>query len=330
MDTEQPQWTAGPDDRTEPGLAAPEPTHHYDEGPSRLQRIGILIFAICSFFFFLVMKLPEARIQNLVIAYLRIAAQEQGFLFSAEKVRLGLLLGPSVKLYNVELKAVDNERQTLKIPYLKVSPKLLSLLSATKKASIKAELLEGDISGTVGAGTTGSLFVDLDLDDLDLGATNLVKRFLTVDLAAKLNGSIRLDLDSTQIQKSEGAIKLKIEKLTLPAQALMGTLSLPKLSVSESNINISIANGAFTIKEFDIGKDGKNDDIVGKVTGEGTLNRFLDRSTINAKAVFTLSPAIKQSIPLLDALLGSAKTPDGKYAYRLNGPLSALEPVPGQ
>ncbi|MBI3541793.1 MAG: hypothetical protein HY075_00760, partial [Deltaproteobacteria bacterium] len=96
MDFDTPNWNA--DDKTDPGLTAPagatDAQEPHDAGPSRLQLIGIAVFAVAAFFFFLVMKLPEARIQNLVIAHIRIIAQEQGFLFSAEKVRVGMLLGP--------------------------------------------------------------------------------------------------------------------------------------------------------------------------------------------------------------------------------------------
>jgi type II secretion system protein N len=296
-------------------------------GSSKFRRFGILVFGICAFFFFLMLKLPEARIQNLVIAHMRIIAQEQGLLFSAEKVRIGIIFGPAIKLYNVEFKAIENERQVLKVPFLRVSPNILSLLSKTKSASISAELLNGEISGTVGAGPT-TMLTNLSIDSIDLGATQLLKRFLPVDLSGKINGKIKLDLDTELPQKSDGGIKLKIEKLNLPAQNVMG-FNLPKINVNETVIDITITQGQFVIREFNLGKDTKSDDVVARVTGQGTLEHVLDRSKINAKAVFELSPSVIQSFPLLDALLGQAKGADGKFTYRVSGPLSALDAQPG-
>lgn len=322
---DQPQWTATGEDRTEPGHSQGSKA---EERESRWRRLGTWAFAVFCFFFFLILKLPEARIQNLVIAHMRIAAQDQGFLFSAEKIRLGIFLGPSLKIYNAELKSIENERQSLKIPFLRVRPKLLSLLSSVKKVGVSAELLDGSLSGTFGGAQTGSTYADLNLDSIDLSAATLIKKFLPVELTGKVDGSIHLELDATDPAKSEGAVKLKLEKLVAPAQNVSG-FNIPKISVSESKIDIVIDKGKIEFKEFNIGKEGSADDLVGKVTGDGQVSRMLDRSTINAKAVFSLSQSVKQSFPLLDALLGPAKTPDGKYAYRLTGSWAALEPIPG-
>ena len=329
MEFETPHWG---DEKTDlnlthsHGAPASEPV---DTGISKLQRTGIILFAVFSFFFFLIMKLPEARIQNLIIAHIRIFAQQQGFLFSAEKVHVGLLFGPSLRMDNVELKAIDDEHQVLKVPYLKIRPKLLSLLSSVKKVGITADLLEGEISGSVGGSTAGSMAVDLSIDSIDLGASTIIKRFLPVELSGKFNGRINLDLDSENTAKSDGSIKLTIDKLVLPAQSVSG-FNLPKVSISESKINVGIAAGQLTINEFELGKDGKNDDLVGKLTGSGVLNRYLDRSTIKASAVFNISQSVKTSFPLLNALLSSAQQPDGKFAYHFSGPLSSLDAQPGQ
>lgn len=334
--SEHPEWPAEQQDGTAAARRSDRSRdgRGRDEGLSGLQKIGLAFFALATFVFFLALKLPEARIQNLVIAHLRILAQEQGFLFSAEKVRVGVLLGPSLKLYNVELKSADDEKQSLKIAYLRISPRLFSLLSSIKKIGISADLLDGSVSGTVGGSTTGSLYADLSLDSIDLGASTLVKKVAPVSFSGKVNGSVYLSLDGTQPQASEGSIKLKLQKLNLPAQRIaFGQLSgigLPKIDVSEANVNIALSNGQFTIKELEVGKEGSSDDVFGKVTGEGTLSRSLERSTVNVKAVFGFSKAVLSSFSFLDMVLGAAKQPDGKYAYRIQGTFSNLEPIPGQ
>lgn len=293
-----------------------------------LRRLGIGAFAVCAFFLFLMWKLPEARIQNYVIAHLRIASQDQGFLFSAEKVKIGMIFGPAIKLYNIELKSIDDNTQKLKIPYLRVRPHLLSLIGSTKKATISAELLDGGLSGTVGAGPT-AVVADLDLDKLNLGATSLLKQFLPVAVAGIIDGEIKLDLDLTEANKSSGKIALKIQKLSMPPQSVYG-FNLPKINVADSKIDITINQGQLLIRSFEIGKDIKTDDIVGQITGDGTLDRVLMRSRLNAKATLDVSQSVKQALPLLEALLQPAKTSDGKYTYHLTGPLMSIEARPGQ
>ena len=97
---------------------------------ARYRFIGILIFSLLMFFIFLSLKLPEARIQNLVLAHIQIIAQEQGLLFNAEKVRIGIILGPSLKFYNAELRSINDEKQSLKLAYLKIRPHLFAALTA--------------------------------------------------------------------------------------------------------------------------------------------------------------------------------------------------------
>lgn len=295
--------------------------------PSKLRQIGILLFGIFIFFVFLILKLPEARIQNFIVAHIRIAAQEQGFLFSAEKIRIGLLLGPSIKMYNVELKSIDDNRQKLTIPFLRARPQLLSLLSQTKKVSIAAELLGGEISGSVGA-SNAALVANLDIESIDLSQTSILKKYLPMDIAGKISGEVRLDLDLEQTQKSDGRINLKIEKLNLPPQNVYG-FNLPKLNISESVIEATIAQGQLVLRKVELGKDIKTDDVLAKATGDGAIDRILARSRLNLKVIFDLSQSVKQSLPLLEQLLGPAKAPDGKFSYRITGPLTSLEAQPG-
>ncbi|MEW6056752.1 MAG: type II secretion system protein GspN [Bdellovibrionota bacterium] len=324
--------------RLEPIDFEPTRTAMLPEGPekrSRLfQRVGVAIFGVVLFFAFLLLKLPEARIQNLIVAHIRILAQQQGFLFSAEKVKIGMLLGPSLKFENIELKSLADERQSFKIPYLKIRPQLLSLISKVRKASITAELQEGEVSGAVGASAAAAV-VDLDLDTVRVDSArggniaNLLKDFAPVDVSGLIDGQIDVALDFENAQKSTGKIQLELNQITLPAQSVYG-FNLPKVGIGKSKIDLAINQGQLQIRAFEVGKDIKTDDIVARVTGDGTLDRRIERSRINAKANFELSKNLIQSLPLLDALLGTGKTPDGKYAYRLSGTLSALEAQPGR
>ena len=289
--------------------------------------VGSFFFGIFCFFVFLIFKLPEARIQNYLNAQIRIIAQEQGFSFSSEKIRLSLITGPAIKIYDAELKSFENEQQKIKISFLKIRPSLFSLLSAMKSFSFYAETLEGEISGSFGLSPIQTQ-INLSLTNINLTSTAILKKFIPLDLRTKIAGDMKINIDLEQQQKTEGQIKLKLQELTLPSQQYAG-FNLPKISVASSEFEISIAQGQILIRKFLIGSDIKNDDIVAQISGDGSLESPIERTKINAKASFEISTAVKNNLPLLESLLTPAKTSDGKYIYRFSGPIMAIEAFPG-
>lgn len=297
------------------------------DSESKLKRIAIGAFAVFMFFFFLLMKLPEARISNYLLAHIRIIAQEQGFSFTAEKVRLGIILGPSLKIYNVELKSLEDEHEVVKIPFIKLKPKIFSLLSKTKKANVSIEMGEGEINGAVGGSMSG-IYLDLDLDKVNLAQAPILKKYTMIEMASKISGSVYLDMNTELPQMSQGKFKLKLIDTVLPSQSFMG-FNLPKIQIKESKMEIEINQGKIQIQNLTMGTSLKNDDITAKVTGDGVLAKYLDQSKMNGSITFELSRNVINSFPILESLLAPAKTTDGKYNYRFSGPLGSLDVRPG-
>ncbi|MBI2606263.1 MAG: type II secretion system protein GspN [Deltaproteobacteria bacterium] len=307
-----------------------DPFERRNPGPAerpRRRAFFLAVFGFAVFLVFLVMKLPEARIRNLIIAHIRIFAQEQGLSFSAEKVRIGILMGPTVKIHGAELKSVDDEKQNLKIPYVRIRPRLFSLLTSMKTASIHAELLDGTISGAAGA-SPSAIKTELELRTLNLGQAALLRKFLGLQVEGKINGTLKILFDHVSPQKSDGKIRLFLDGIAVPAQAYMG-FNLPQINIVSAHVDAGIAGGKLVINEFNVGKDIKAEDLVAKVTGDVILAGLIDQSRVNIKAVFEISNRVITAFPLLDALIGTAKGSDGKYTYRISGVLSALEPSPG-
>jgi hypothetical protein len=83
----------------------------------------------------------------------------------------------------------------------------------------------------------------------------------------------------------------------MPTQMVYG-FNLPDVKVSEVNADIVLSGGKILFNTFEIGKDILKDDLVAKVTGDGTLDRAIERSRMNLKASFELSPRTKTSFPL--------------------------------
>lgn len=295
--------------------------------PSKLRIAGFILFGVAVFLVFLVLKFPEGRLQNYVIAHARILMQNEGLSFSAEKVQLSFILGPAIKFYNVEIKALDDDSKALKISYLKLRPKISSLLAKNKKVGVSAELLGGELSGTVGGSAT-SFFINLDLDHLNLGQSTLFRRYTIVELKAELDGTVKMDFDSSNPTQTDGKILLKAKNIHIPDQVAYG-FNLPNLKISQCSLDIPIEGGKADFRLVECGKDLKTDDIVGTISGQIAFEKTVDDSKVNLRTVFQLSQNIINAFPLLDALLANAKTSDGKYLYRIGGVIGGLSPIPG-
>ena len=74
--------------------------------------------------------------------------------------------------------------------------------------------------------------------------------------------------------------------------------------------------------------DSATDDIKANLNGEVLFGKTLQNSTINIKAVFSLSDSLMKSFALLDAILAAGKQPNGGYSYRLQGPVLSPNPIP--
>ncbi|HRK02828.1 MAG TPA: type II secretion system protein GspN, partial [Oligoflexia bacterium] len=277
---------------------------------------------------FLIFKFPEGRIQNYLIAHARIVMQNEGLSFAAEKVSLSFIFGPAVKFYNIEIRAIDDDSQILKIPFLKIRPKISSLIFKNKKLGISAELLGGELSGTVGAGASGSMLIDLDVDRINLALSTLVKRYTIVELKGEVDGKVEIDFDGVDPSKTEGIIALKLKNIQIPDQIAYG-FNLPTLNIKQCVIDIPIGQGKADFRLVECGKDVNKDDIIGNLSGQITFDRVINNSKLNLRTVFQLSDTVVKAFPLLDALLASAKSSDGKYLYRIGGSISGIDPVPG-
>lgn len=282
--------------------------------------IGVSIFLLT-----LLAKLPESKIQNLITAHIRIAAQEQGFLFSAEKITTSIIFGPAVKIYNAEFKSIDDESKKLNIPFIQLKPHLTSIFLQTKKASIAIELLGGEISGVVGAGPTRTL-ADIKLNDIDPSQSQLLTNYLPIKTKGSISGSFLYDALPQNPIESNLEVDLEIENLELPAQEVAG-VQLPLIKIGGAAIEGKSSDGKFEVSKFQVGSPN-NSDIEANATGSIKLAASLLDSTSDIKMSFRLSDSLIKAFPLIDALIAPAKRSDGRYAYKLVGPLSFPSPIP--
>jgi type II secretion system protein N len=293
---------------------------------SRAKKItkGVLwafIFIFCLVLF-TVSKLPETKVTTLIQGYVQVGVDPYGIYITDHGREFSVFSGFRYRLIQPTLELSDQTR--IELDEVTVSPTFMSLLRGQPGAIIS--ITQGNAHIVVnGSGRGDKMNATISLDQVDLGKFGVLAYAAGLKGSGLVSGEIHVEGALSDIPGLTGSILLKLSKFHLDEQNLMG-FNLPPMNVSEGTIDVPLDHGKLQMKNVHLGK--ASDDLQANVTGEITLNKYLNASALNLRAVLGLSDKVKQSLALLDSIMGSAKTPDGKYAYKLTGSLGAPFPIP--
>ena len=298
---------------------------------SLAKKIGLTIVFFALLFFFTLTKLPQAKITALIQGYVQSALDPYGIYISDHGREFSIWKGFQYRLTQPTLELADQSR--VELEEMVVTPKLLSLFTGKMGATVDiTQILERtpaktDLSRIHIEGTARGDLVDatIRIDDLDLGKFGILAFAGGLKGHGQIAGDIHVDGHLADLPSLAGNIALKVKKLHLDEQNLFG-FQLPTMDVSDGTIDASIEHGKLLMKKVQIGKG--SDDLLISVTGDIGLNRNINSSTLNLRAVIGFSDKLKESLSLLDSLMGLAKQADGRYVYKLTGSFMAPFPVP--
>ena len=286
------------------------------------KRIALGFFFVFLILLFTVCKLPQTRITGLIQGYVQLSLDPFGVYISDQGRDLSVLKGFQYSLTKPAIELADQTR--IELNDLTVSPKFSALLSG--KMGVLASLHQGTSEIIVNAAGRGDkIDLNVTLTEVDLGKMGLFAYAAGLKGSGLVSGTVQIVGTLSDPNTLEGAIDLKIKKLHLDEQNLMG-FQLPVMNISDGTINIQITGGKLLMKTVQLGKPA--DDLAASLTGDITLKRNVNSSILNLRAILGLSDKVKQSLSLLDSILGSAKMTDGRYAYKLTGTLGAPFPNP--
>ena len=218
---------------------------------------------------------------------------------------------------------------------LTVSTSLFSLISDTKSYNFDAELAGGEAEGELVLGEN-NIEIDAELDDIDLEALPILRKFTKVPLAGMLNGEIALAMPS-EVAESTGDVEITIEglhlgdgksKLDIPG---WGGLTLDKADAGNLELVATIEEGSANIeRSTSHGKDLELD-----VLGRVRLLRPLKRSELNLMFRVKIQDAYKERsakvatmMELASGGIEAAQTTDGAIQYTVTGSLAGrLRPI---
>lgn len=282
-----------------------------------------IAYGVLCLAFFTLIKLPDERIKRNIEAFISTALAEKNVTYTAGETELSYFLGITLTLKDISLYP-PSPAAKVHIDQIEVSPGLLSLLLGKVGGSFSLSNPPGKLTGQVF--TRGSEFMaSFEATKLDLGKLGLLPILAGIQGGAVLEGSGSVEGNVSIPSTLENKIKLNLKQVTLDAQTFMG-FALPKIQISDSQIEIATEKAKAVIKKFKLGKPG--DDLSGEILGDVSMAKSWTSTQLNLKAHFSFSEGVQRAFVLLDALLGAGKQTDGSYLYRINGPATAPVPIP--
>jgi type II secretion system protein N len=289
-----------------------------------LRWTGYPLFFLACFIFFAYQTFPYDRLADRLVQL----ARAEGYELEIVDLTNAGLTGLTFENLRVVMPAEGDGSAAGEVVFdeLTVSTSLFSLMSDTKSYSFDAELAGGEADGDVSLGED-SLEVEVDLEDIDLAALSILRKFTKVPLTGVLNGEIALTMPS-EVAESTGDIEISIEGLSIgDGESQLdipgwGGLTLDKAEAGNLEFVATIEEGSANIERATAhGKDLELD-----VLGRVRLQRPLKNSAPNLMFRVKIQDAYKERstkvatmLELASAGLKAAQTADGAIQYTVAG-----------
>ncbi len=283
------------------------------------------IFALICLIFFTVIKVPQAKIHNYVVGMLNQQLAPSLIQFSADEGQINIGLGVSYVMSGVKLTKTDSGK-VLRLHQIEVSPSLIALAQGRLGSHFTIEEGSGRLTGHFY--TQGEeMDAEFETDGINLGKIGVLPFSAGMEGTAEVKGSVKIQGNMRSMSSLNGSVQLNLAKIVIDQQAFKG-FNLPRLAVADGIVQIDLQSGKALFRSVRLGKAGGSDDLFTSFEGDIKLGRTAEASELNLKGKLGFSKTVLNSFVLLDALLGSMKTPDGTYAFKLVGPAMGTMPIP--
>jgi len=289
--------------------------------------MGYPIFFFVCFVFFAYKTFPYEQLAHRLVQ----EAQAQGYELEISDLTHSGLTGLTFENLRLVLPAEGEGSPPVDVIFdeLTVSTSLFSLISDTKSYSFEAELAGGEAEGDIVLGEN-TIEVDAEIDDINLEALPILRKFTKVPVSGTLNAEIELAMPS-EIAESSGNVEITIEglnvgdgesKLEIPG---WGGLTIDRADAGNLELIATIEEGSAKIERATShGKDVELD-----VLGRVRLRRPLKRSELNVMLRVKIQDAYKERsakvatmLELASSGLKAAQTADGAIQYVVVGSLA--------
>lgn len=295
-----------------------------------LKNKKLLILKVSStyllfFLIFTMLMFPFSYLSNYLTTAVAKATGNQVFLKSKD-IHLSLFPAFGVELEDVELETVQIPK--VQAGRLIISPSLIGLITDLPKmqnpqpgaapvipdVSLKLYDFLGSNTEAKINKTDGKQKIVLSTKKLELKQLSSLD-LLPIRLIGELNLNLNSLVDTSFKQQPEGDIEISISKLTIPSTNIaipgMGSIPLPKLSVSDVRIKGRITDGRLIIEQAKMGKP--NEKLSLELIGQLTMSVLpsprgprVNWGAYSLQTVFNVDSKLANDL-LLEALLGKHK-----------------------
>lgn len=289
-----------------------------------LKWTGYPLFFLLCFLFFAYKTFPYERLSERIVQ----EAGARGYEIEIIDLTHSGLTGLTFESLRLIIPSEEEGSPPLDLIFdeLTVGTSLFSLISDTKSYDFDAEIAGGEAEGDVTVGEN-EMEVDIEMEDVDLGALPALRQFTKVPLSGILSGEIALTMPS-EVAESTGNVEVTIEglslgdgksKLEIPG---WGGLTLDPADAGNLELIAKIEGGIANIERATAhGKDLQLD-----VLGRVRLMRPLKRSDLNLMLRAKIQDAYKERsakiatmLELASSGLKAAQTADGAIQYTIAG-----------
>lgn len=312
-------------------IAAVAPSSMSQTRPQRtLKRIGWLAFGFAWLVFFTLVKLPDTRVRNFIQGTMDAQLAPYGITVTSKEGSFSAVFGISYTMKDVTI-SFPPPQEAVHLDELEVAPSLLTLLTGKIGGKIWVEQGDGALKASFATGLPNAksqaFSLSFSSNKMNFGKLGILSALLGLKGSVVLTGDGSVSGDLAALNTASGHLDLDLSKIVIDEQNLKG-FALPTMRISEGKLEAEIVSGKATVKTLKLGKPGSPDDITASATGDITLGRTFDSSTLNLRTHFGFSPNVMKSFSLLDALLGAGKQKDGSYAFNLTGPAYSPNTIP--
>ncbi len=303
-------------------------THDELNMPRFFKILGYATIFVITFLLFTYWMLPVEAAKERVISTLE---KQLGSSFQVEIEELDTYRLTGASLDNVVIRRLsEGKPQTVfQSERLRFRFGLFSLLLRNPKITFDAKMEEARVRGNVQKQEEGYQ-ITAGIRNLNVGKIPYVRLASGLQLSSAVEGKLNLFYNAKSPLKTEGDMKIDIEKLSLKKSTIplgeMGSFPLPDLDLggADSGFQTKIEKGAMQIESLKLNGKDLNVDLKGRVFLSSKVSQY----RLSLQGSFQFSPKVWGVLdPILpEAWLAELKKQQGKgerFPLSVSGQLSS-------
>jgi type II secretion system protein N len=286
--------------------------------PKTARYIAYFFLFVVSFVVFLYLNLPYDAIKERIIGMIEKETGGKYFVL-VEELSPYWFTGVELKGLSLSDASGDDRTELISLQRIRSRVSFFSLLFGSPSVSFDVSVGKGGIFGKVGQSAD---FFDLNLkfDDLDLKNLKIIGSKIGVEIASRIDGSIKMKIDKRNPIRSEGSVSLDLDNINIAETELkLGemTMPIPTLVLSKnkgSEIKADVDKGTINVKNFKLAEGDLQLDLNGKIFLSNNVSNY----RFNLNGSFKVSENLEKALPFL-FIVDKQKNEDGSFPLSITG-----------